>query len=239
MFLEALATSPDGCKKVAASLLSGGGEKRRGAAAEWLAKAIAACGDIQDIKEVAFVTQKILGDLETIFIGLIGPTTAADLILGYGSSQGIDCLDLPEQEEMGNIERTIFYHDWLEKYIKDPQHQLLTTACGYEVVNNVLRSIWSGRMFSLLDTEHFLCKIWLAVIHSHACRNISEDKSVTAGHCYPLCEPGEWEADLQHHMVPLFNAFLNCKNAGEHSYPVLLLFESERREMLALAHDRN
>jgi hypothetical protein len=165
--------------------------------------------------------------------------TAADLILGYGSSQGIDCLDLPEQEEMGNIERTIFYHDWLEKYFKDPQHQLLTTACGYEVVNNVLRSIWSGRLFSLLDTEHFLCKIWLAVIHSHACRNISEDKSVTAGHCYPLCEPGEWEADLQRHMVPLFNAFLNCKNAGEHSYPVLLLFESERKEMLALAHDRN
>jgi len=229
MLIQALATSPNGCKKVAKYIASFGLKRRdRASVMDCLTECIATCGDIQDVNEVDFVAQKVLADLETVFLGVVDAPTVDSLVLGYGSSNGIDCLNI---EGETRLQKVLNFHTWLVSYLMDDRNATLRKALGWKVVG-LLESSWSGRQFSLVDTEHILCKIWLAVIHSHACRNISEDKEVSVGHCYPLCEEGEWEGQLAPYIQEMWEAFLQCQEASQYPFPPALKFDEEQNLLI-------
>jgi hypothetical protein len=238
MLLQSLAKSDKGCKRLGKFLSANGVARRtRVALMECLMNCIAHCGDIQGShEELGFVSHKIIADVESVFLDLVGPVTMASVVLGWGSSQGIDCLLLPEEHNnKTKAERFEFFHSWLLEHLSQEEHASLAKACGWELADDELVSIWYGRPFSHTDTEHILCKIWLAILHSHASRNVSEDKDISVGHCYPLCEEGEWEADLRPHMLAMWEAFLDAKkkNGGDdYQYPIDIMFDSERRKLV-------
>ena len=77
--------------------------------------------------------------------------------------------------------------------------------------------------FLLVDSEHFLCKIWLAIIHAHASRNVSESKKYHKAHCYPLADQGEWEAEISPMVQQMWSAYVQCAERLEEGcgeYPV-------------------
>jgi hypothetical protein len=230
MLIKALATSTNGCRKVASFVAAGG--RKRADVIDCLVNCIAECGDLQGGHgDLGFLCGKIIADLETVFLDILPPLTVESLILGYGAGNGVDCLNVPGMEDDTRENRALYLFEWLKAHLKKEENISLALACGWEVTDGQLRSIWSGRLFSLVDTEHILCKIWLAVLHSHACRNVSENKSPFASHCYPLPERGEWEDGLQESMQRILGAFLATKNAGRETgknlFPISLMFEKE------------
>ena len=157
MLIQSLATSDKGCKQLGKYFAAQGmGRRKRRGLVQWLVNCIAHCGDIQgDLSKLGFVSHKIVADLETVFLGLVGPVTIDSVFFGWGSLQGIECLNLPGLEDASLIERVEHFHEFLLDYL--PKHHLLATACGWEreVVDGMLCSIWSGRVFSLTDTGSY------------------------------------------------------------------------------------
>ena len=222
MMIEALANGGLGHRKLVTILGAHGvSHKHRVVLKRKIMECIAECGNLQQPDDLGFVSHKILADLETAFLGVIGEVTFESIGLGWGSKRGLVCLKFPEKPGGRSTEQMFMeFHDFLIDYLKE--HKQLAFACGYESFqdaggNTHLRSRFSHREFSLLDTEHFLCKIWLAILHSHASRNIAENKSVSVAHCQPLCEPGEWEEHLSPFMVAMWDTFVAIHE--QHPYP--------------------
>jgi hypothetical protein len=155
------------------------------------------------------------------------------LVFGWGSTNGILCLIFPTEtadNPISKAEKARLFHAFLEQHLKD--HPDLARVCGWKNENGVLVSCHFGLPFSYMDTEHILCKIWLAFIHSHASRNISNSKDIFVAHCYPLCERGEWEDGMQEDVLSMLEAFHAIKEEGKYAYPTDLMFDSEREPLL-------
>lgn len=234
MMVVALARSSKGCKGLGKFLAASGMPRRpRRAMLERLKGCIAHCGDIQGTEsgELGFTSSKVLNDLERVFSGLVDPFSLDldRLVFGWGSTNGILCLKFPTETSdnpLDKTEKAKLFHVFVEQYLKD--HPDLARVCGWRVENDVLVSGQFGLPFSYMDTEHILCKIWLAVLHSHAARNISNSKDIFVAHCYPLCERGEWEDGMQEDVLSMLEAFHAIKAEGKHPYPTDLMFDSER-----------
>ena len=237
MLLEALADPGIGCRKISRMFGDNGvaGESRV-AMKRKIMTLLAECGDLQDEDQSAFVSHKILADLATAFLGVVGEPMIDSIHLGWGSSQGIDCLKIPGLEGLeaeNKKQRIQAFHNFLVEFFMNPENEKVAQACGYEVHTGIdgikhLRSTFSHRPFSLIDTEHMLCKIWLAIIHCHASRNISENKGVAVSHCYPLCEQGEWEAAMAPYSKKMWDGFREC--CAQHPYPSMYMYEGQREQ---------
>ena len=229
MLIEALANGGSGHRKLFKILGAHGvSNKHRVAMKRKIMECIAECGDLQQPDDLGFVSHKVLADLETAFLGVVGEVTLDSIDLGWGSKRGLDCLKFPELPGGNSTEeRLMAFHDFLIGYLKQQEHEQLANACGYEIFldsngNRQIRSRFSHREFSLADTEHFLCKIWLAILHSHASRNIAANKKVSVAHCQPLCEPGEWEEHLTPYAVEMWNSFVTI--CSRYPYPSQYLY---------------
>jgi len=231
MMVAALANSSKGCKGLGKFFAT---KRSRSAMLNRLMVCIAHCGDLQgtESSELGFTSNKVLSDLERVFSGLV-PAFSLELdrlVFGWGSTNGILCLLFPGETSDNPMDKTAkakAFHVYLEGCLI--QHPVLAAACGWKVEDGVLVSEHSGVAFSYIDTEHALCKIWLAVLHSHAARNISDSKHIFVAHCYPLCEKGEWEDAMKKEVSEMLQAFRSIKTKGEHPYPADLMFDEERK----------
>ena len=95
-----------------------------------------------------------------------------------------------------------------------------------------IRSLHGWRPFGRSDAEHWLCKLWLAVVHSHQSRNLSKVKKVFKEHCYPLCIPGEWEPTIAPVMNEIWDAYERCRMDEDMKYPTLLEFVHDVNKIL-------
>jgi hypothetical protein len=238
MLVTAMAQSSKGCKGLGKLLAASGVARRtRGVMLDRLKACIAHCGDIQgtESSELAFTSNKVLSDLERVFFGLVPlfSLTNDRLVFGWGSTNGILCLLFPSETSDNPMEKEAKakeFHVYLEDYLI--KHPDLAAACGWKLEEGVLVTVHFGVPFSYLDTEHVLCKIWLAVLHSHAARNISSSKDIYVAHCYPLCERGEWEEAMKEEVSAMLGAFRAIKLEDRHPYPADLMFDEERKSQL-------
>jgi hypothetical protein len=83
-------------------------------------------------------------------------------------------------------------------------------------------SLYSGRHYSMDDTEHILCKIWLTVIHAHQSRNLSKAKAQHNNHTWPLPTVYPWEHHLSPLMVLIWDTFKIVRK--DHPYPEQVKF---------------
>lgn len=72
-------------------------------------------------------------------------------------------------------------------------------------------SIFTGRDFSLADTEHWLCKIWIVVMYSHASRDLSKEPQASSQATYPVPEHPAWIS----HCVRCMEQVSSCYNKCE------------------------
>ena len=201
---------------------------------DWLMDCMLVSGDFQgDCKGLGFLADKVAGDVETFFPGCIKWSPDESVHLGWGSNEGLDCVNIDCLDDVAKgdkIKKLSKVHDALVRYytdIKTSPH--LIKASGWQLVNGKVVSCWKEREYSILDTEHVLCKLWVTVLRSNACRNISDMPSPSAGHCHPIPNSKMYDDKLKPKMEAILKAFI--EETGTHSlesvYPPVLLFPNE------------
>jgi len=179
------------------------------------------CGNLQNHANLPFMVNKALLDVRCVIIDFIEDITSDQIHLGWGARQGLDCLDIKctgrsIKERIDNLHETL-----LDILLDEDENLLLAMGClrkdrgtelGGKAIDPYIVSVYGLRDFSLDDTEHFLCKIWLAIIHSHSSRNISQQKNQHSNHTWPLPSTMPWESHLSKLMEKMWDAFGNCKS---------------------------
>ena len=252
-FFLALATAKAGYRRVYNFLRAQGAndkpEIERVQLISLLMECIDKCGDVQGEENMlGFMAMKIVGDVDVVFPGYVGPVTVACVVLGAGSSHGLGCVGgLYNATEAKGATKTstkfLRFHDRLHKYLLEQEDDFLL-ASGWKrlVVLGVpkLFSLYSGREFGMGDTEHILCKVWLCIVYSHSSRNIAEEKTPFADHCHPLPEVQDWEALMAPCMKKIWASYvktaqlINPPSAAKdlpkrkYRHPYCMLFPFER-----------
>ena len=230
-FFKGLATADAGYKRVYNFLLAKGAQDRlpvRFDLQTVVMECLDKCGDIQgDEKKLKFLGNKILSAVDSLFPGFAGEVTEECIALGFGSAQGIDSVSMKtdcradgDQQEDGlgladvlpeddgpAKDRLVRFHRLLVAYLLRRSDDFRTASGWRKNDSGQLESLSSGRLFGLNDTEHMLCKVWLCIIHSHATRNISEEKQCSMPHCHALPDEQDWEKCLTPIMKQIWTSF--------------------------------
>ena len=170
---------------------------------------------MQSSEGAMFLAHLAISDLDGMFPGVAGGVTLASIFLGFGSTNGLKYLrgyDKMEGKQDDKI-HTDPSRVKLDRFFREVEALMLTeeddSACGqwaklirkalgYEIrISSIIREDGtegtkktlvnqvSGRVFSYIDAEHFLCKLCLFVVMVSCSRTVSEHKKTEAGHCYP------------------------------------------------------
>ena len=202
---------------------------------DWLMECMIISGDFQgDCKGLGFLADKVAGDVEAFFPGRIKWSPNESVHLGWGSNEGLDCVNddcLDNTAKGDKVEKLAQVHAALVKHYTDTKTSPhLITASGWELLNGRVVSCWKQREYSILDTEHLLCKLWVTVLRSNACRNISDQPNPSAGHCHPLPNSEMYDDKLKPMMKAILDAFIEETRTHplERVYPQVLLFPNEK-----------
>jgi hypothetical protein len=148
-------------------------------------------------------------------------------------------------KKVSTLMKFLRFHQRLQAYLIG-QEEDFVTASGWKRVTNVstqepeLVSLYGGSAFSMNDTEHILCKVWLCIMSSHSSRNVSAEKSTFATHCHPLPAPQDWEPLMAPCMKKIWDSYLKTamlihppsKVGGipkrKYRHPSVMLFKFER-----------
>ena len=195
------------------------------------------CGDFQgDQERLGFLAGKIIMDVEGFLSGTISYGEKHIPHLGWGSKNGLDCILLKRDDgsalkATARAEKFATFHTHLVDYYMSKENpREYAISSGWELNSGRLQSLWGGRPFTKADSEHILCKVWLCVMRSHACRNISRAPRLFSDHCYPLPVVQPWESRLDPIMDTTLKAFSAMAGDGSlPAYPEVLLFPHERR----------
>lgn len=196
---------------------------------ELMINVISQCGDLQGNDKLKFMVNKAILDVRSVLVNFVTKMTADLIHLGWGSQQGLDCIQLSRSGTA--IARFQFFHHEFYSLLMNKSDEYLHSI-GYkkihlgmvdgEQMDPYIGSLFSGRPYEMCDTEHILCKIWLCVIHSHQSRNLSKAKQMHNNHTWPLPEVLPWEVHLSPFMLFMWKHF--CKIRSEHEYPKKLHF---------------
>ena len=202
----------------------------------WLLECLDLCGDFQGNSDsLSFLASKIVADVEAMYPGFATLCETECAPLGWGSRNGLSCVDVCTSER-SNIKtgvpqchlKFIEVHRRLRMFYLDPATPAdMVAASGWQVLDGQLVSSWGNRAYSITDTEHILCKLWLVVMRSSSCRNISKVPKLSAPHCYPLRVRQEWEELLTPVMGNIVSSFVRYSPELLQAYPSLLLFPEE------------
>lgn len=176
-----------------------------------------------------------------MYPGFVAHSMDDKVPLGWGSQNGIDCVSISapnkgDENAIGTSNRgaklSLIHKLMVELLVHDSIPEDLVRACGWRIKEGSLVSSWGGRNFGIADTEHILCKVWLVVIHSNACRNVSDSPKLSASHCYPLLNRQTWEDHLDPVMEEVWTSFLRLASSShfdKFKFPSLLLFPLEKQ----------
>jgi hypothetical protein len=196
----------------------GGKRLERKPLTELMIQCLSDCGNLQNHGNLLFMVNKILLDVRCVVIDFIDDITSDLICPGWGARQGLECLSLNAKGVKARIDA---YHVALESHLLTLCDKLLLaigcmkknrgTKADGSPLSPYIVSICGLRDFSLDDTEHFLCKIWLAIIHSHSSRNISKQPHQHSNHTWPLPTTMPWEDHLSTLMKQIWDSYVECK----------------------------
>ena len=152
-----------------------------------LGKELAESAGIVPGKKIAWLAHKIMADVEMQLHGIFGPVTFESLGFGFGCEIGFTYVT---RDSDGSSEREKFEekHEQMTEELKglDPTH---LKVLGFMIDDEgCIVSILTGREFSLTDTEHIMCKIYMCAQLVHPSHTLSRFKDRARSHCWPLVD---------------------------------------------------
>ena len=184
---------------------------------------ISDCGNLQLHDNLQFIVNKAVLDVRATLIDFVEDITLEQIHLGWGARQGLECMKLM----LGGAfkERFEAFHNRMHALLLAADDNSLI-ALGYKRIlqggKTHIVSLFSGRHYSMDDSEHILCKIWLTVIHSHQSRNMSKVKAQYNNHTWPLPIVHPCEQQLSPLMVEIWEAYKRVRTL--HPYPETVEF---------------
>jgi len=196
-----------------------------------IVRAVSDCGDLQMENNVYWIAQAVMADVDSLLPGFAGTPRAEDIIFGFGSCLGLDLLILGDKELDSAVEdqrseriQAVFQ---ILKEDMESRTELELKALGYKKdANGILQSLLTGRSFSLIDVEHFCCKLSQGILISHSSRTVSKQPNVQNDSRWPLFPGTEGWASLElESFKQIWEAF--CHEEVEHPYPPLLQYQHD------------
>lgn len=195
--LEGFAFDKQGLQSVAEYLQTCKmGEIDRMVLIQVMSRALAATSKMQDENpKMMFVLHHVVADVESMFPGFAGKVTLKSVQTGFGSNFALICLTRHLPAGTSYRQRLKYVHHVLMQHLVDLANggeQGLTILCsmGYVIDSasgtRKIVSIFSGREFSLTDTEHLCCKYYVCICHAHPTRTGSDCPETHASHCWPI-----------------------------------------------------
>ncbi len=193
--------------------------------------------DANAVPKTYFLAHRILADVEMVLLGVFGEVTYESIAEGPGSVTGIRYWS-PNQEEQdrkaekpkkrnkasskdktgrkgGKRERFEALHRALLQTLKQaPNDQL--TVMGWKLQGVKIVSARTNREFSMTDTEHICCKVYICFKFYHPSRQGYTSRTALFRHCWPLFEDYPWAEDI----ISEFSSFWQTHLSAEEKPPV-------------------
>ena len=158
----------------------------------------------------SFLVHLVMADLESRFPDLCGKVKIETVHMGHGSNVGIR-LCSRHMARKSIRERLKWFHGELIKILLAlPQNEL--ALMGYVRIDSVLYSLFTGRIYSYIDTEHILCKVYVLLTISYPSRTISESPFCSSSFTWPLTEEcGYWTGEFKKEFAEVIVAAYEAK----------------------------
>jgi hypothetical protein len=173
-----------------------------------------------------FICHQAVADLEGFFIEFAGDVTRDSIMVGSGGRCGATMINVESQDKQDKDKISCLYtmhRNLLMNHDNANQREALL----YEIAGDgELRSKHTGRPFSIIDTEHVCCKVYIAVTCSHSSR-FAETPQFYKSYCWP--PPGDpgWARDASIALCHSWSVIMTKlpKNYIQQTYPARLCFE--------------
>lgn len=177
-----------------------------------------------------FICNQAVADLEGIFIEFAGDVTLESVFVGSGGGNGAAMIDLNGVNNFArkdSVEKVAAVYTLHKDVLLDDKNEKHREALLYEIATDgVLRSILTGRPFSILDTEHVCCKVYIAVTCSHSSR-FAETPTFYKAYCWPPPGDPDWAREASVMLQRSWSVITTKlpKDYMERTYPSRLSFE--------------
>ena len=145
---------------------------------------------LQKGQSLSFIAHHVIADLESVYPEFAGEVSFDSIGFGYGSLFGLTCLTRDIKSKSKKMKFEHLHRELIGKILTLDKKVL--SILGWEETNGKITSIITGREFSMTDTEHVCCKVYVSIANSHPSRTISETPSCFAGYCWPLPTDYTW-----------------------------------------------
>jgi hypothetical protein len=181
-----------------------------------------------------FLIHLVMADLESKFPDLCGKVTIDSVFMGSGSLCGIRlCTRHKAGETL--VTRLRWFHGELIKQLLSLS-KLELAMMGYKVVGGKLFSIFSHRIYSYIDTEHILCKVYVLLTISYPSRTISDTPRCSSTFTWPIAAgcnywTEDFRSEMQRYVLDSYERILQKGGPKDwreillDSYPVQLTYD--------------
>ena len=179
-------------------------------------KVLKMCGGEESSAGVDFLIGKVICDVEKVFLKFAGEVTAETVFLGCGSREGLHLI-INEDLEGYEVEKFEWIHEQWQRQLEE-MSEPMRNALGWKMVQeggvSKVVSMLTNREYSLTDTEHGLCKLWILARLVHSSRNVAELNDMQNRWCFPV-PPGDrpWLQDCLKILEKVLQAYQKTKDA--------------------------
>ena len=207
-FLRSFGSRSDngGMAKMEYYLLTRGKEIDRAHLVNFLSNEIADSAMSNCDNSVKWCVSKILCDVETILHDSLGVVDYESLGFGTGSTFG--------QQVMARTISGGFHivHEKILAGISDLPVFEKRILGWYTDDDGILRSTLTGRKYTMADTEHIFCKIYICARLVHPSVTKGEKKGSFPSYCWPLYKMYDWLSPIIHEFDSIWEGFESSQN---------------------------
>jgi hypothetical protein len=140
-----------------------------------------------------------MADLESRFPDLCGDVTIDCVHMGSGSLAGIR-LCTRGKKSLSTMKRLEYFHEHFIQHLLQ-MTDLELKMMGYRRIGTRLFSIFSHRLYSYIDTEHILCKVYVLLTISYPSRTISKNPMCGNTFTWPMPKDANyWTEEFRREM---------------------------------------
>jgi hypothetical protein len=177
----------------------------------------------------SFICHQAVADLEGFFIEFAGDVTHDSVPVGSGGRYGVAMINVEYTKKKGEDKITVL-HTLHRNLLLDDDNVNQREALLYEIaLDGELRSKHTGRPFSVVDTEHVCCKVYIAATCSHSSR-FAETPQFYKSYCWPPPGDPKWATGASAELCHCWSVIMMKlpKDFMQQTYPSRLCFEPRK-----------
>ena len=175
---------------------------------ETLIKAIDNCAPgVKKDSSLHFLAHRCLADVEMIILECFGDVTFRSLGFGPGSNCGLWAM-----RAVTKCKRNEHPFEMLHTMLLNELNVMSSDklrVLGYCNNNGIILSLLTERTYSMTDTEHICCKLYIATCLADPSRNNGKAKLNLRKHCWPLFGDYDWVSRIQPFLDNAWVVFLS------------------------------